>query len=62
MIPMLKEMFQNKKNELELRIIALQILQPLQVAIMSASTFKIYSGVDIYKKRREKKIHRNTGK
>ena len=56
MIPMLKELFQNKKNELELRIIALQILQPLQVAIMSASTFKMYSGVDIYKREERRKF------
>lgn len=56
LIPMLKELFQNKKNELELRIIALQILQPLQVAIMSASTFKMYSGVDIYKREERRKF------
>lgn len=50
MIPILKEMFQDKKTELELRIIALQIIQPMQVAIMNPDTFKIYSGVDIYNK------------
>lgn len=48
LIPFLKEIYGNKKEEIQLRIIALQILQPIQVAGISPAAFRMYSGVDLY--------------
>ena len=36
------------KEEIELRVIALQILQPIQLAGISPASFLMYSGVDFY--------------
>ncbi len=48
LIPVLKEVFGTEKEEIELRIIALQILQPIQVAGISPAVFRMYSGIDLY--------------
>ena len=48
LIPLLKEVFGNKKDDMQLRIIALQILYPIQVTGLNAEAFNMYSGVDIY--------------
>lgn len=46
LIPFLKEIFGDEKEEIQLRIIALQILQPIQIAGISPTAFLMYSGVD----------------
>lgn len=46
LIPFLKDIYKNKKEEMELRIIALQILQPLQLVGISPANFQMYSGID----------------
>ena len=47
LIPILKEMFGDDLDEMQLRIIALQILQPLQLSALNPSAFHMYSGIDI---------------
>jgi hypothetical protein len=47
-VPVLKEIFGDRKDEIELRIIALQILLPLQVTGISPTTFHFYSGIDLH--------------
>jgi len=47
-MPFLKELYHGSKDELELRVIALQIIQPIQFAGMSPEAFLMYSGVDFY--------------
>lgn len=48
LVPVLKELFKGEKEDLELRIIALQIVQPLNVATIDPAHFHIYSGIDMY--------------
>lgn len=47
LVPLLREVFEGRKDEVELRIIALQILLPIQVTSLNASTFHFYSGMDL---------------
>ncbi|MPM57195.1 hypothetical protein SDC9_104017 [bioreactor metagenome] len=47
-MPLLRQVFGNDKNEIELRIIALQILKPIQVASLSAESFRVYTGINLY--------------
>jgi len=47
LIPILKEIFGDKKDEMQLRIIAMQILLPLQAAGVDPSSFRVYSGIDL---------------
>ena len=46
--PVLREIFSNKKDEFELRIIALQIILPIQVTGISQPAFLLYSGIDLH--------------
>lgn len=48
LIPVLREIFGERKDEMQLRILALQILLPLQVPSMCPSAFCLYSGIDLY--------------
>ena len=48
LVSILKEIFAGKKDELEMRIIAIQILEPLYSATCIPVPFRLYSGVDIY--------------
>ncbi len=48
LIPLLKEVFGNKKNDMELRIIALQIIHPIQVTGLNSDSFYMFSGIDLY--------------
>lgn len=48
LVPILKTIFGDKKTEIELRIIALQILQPLQIAGIEPEVFHLYSGFDLF--------------
>lgn len=48
LVPFLKEIYKDTKEEVELRILALQLLQPIQIAGISPSDFLMYSGIDFY--------------
>lgn len=45
--PLLKEIFGNYKDDMQLRIIALQILYPIQVTAINPTNFHLYSGIDL---------------
>lgn len=47
-MPGLKAIFGSRKDEMQLRIIALQILLPIQVGSLNPEKFRLYSGVDLY--------------
>jgi len=47
LIPMLREIFGGQKEDMQLRIIALQILQPIQLSGLNPAAFLMYSGIDI---------------
>lgn len=49
LIPLLKEIFGNNKDDMQLRIIALQILCPIQVTAINPAEFHLYSGIDLNK-------------
>lgn len=55
-IPFLKAIFGSQKEEIELRIIALQILQPIQLVGISPDSFLMYSGVDFYDEKDRNKL------
>lgn len=46
--PILKEIFVEEKEEIKLRVIALQILHPIQIAGIAPAAFRMYSGIDLY--------------
>lgn len=48
LIPILKEIYGSEKEELELRVIALQILHPIQISGIAPAAFRMYSGIDLY--------------
>ncbi|OEF97101.1 TetR/AcrR family transcriptional regulator [Desulfuribacillus alkaliarsenatis] len=48
LIPVLKEIFAEQKDEIQLRIIALQILLPIQVTSLNPKEFYVYSGIDLH--------------
>lgn len=45
--PLLKQIFGDKKDEIQLRILALQILYPIQVTGLNRKAFYMYSGIDV---------------
>ena len=47
-LPLLKEIFKEKKTERELKVIALQIITPVQVMFLNASDYKEHLSVDIF--------------
>lgn len=47
LIPLLKEIFGNRKEDIQLRILALQILYPIQVTGLNREAFYMYSGIDV---------------
>lgn len=47
LIPLLKEIFGTQKNDMELRIIALQIIHPIQVTGLNIEAFYMFSGIDL---------------
>lgn len=47
-MPGLKAIFGSRKDEMQLRIIALQILLPIQVASLNPEKFRLYSGTDLH--------------
>jgi len=46
-VPLLREIFGEQKDDIQLRIIALQIIQPIQVSGFNADAFYMYSGIDM---------------
>lgn len=48
LVPMLREIFDAKRDEMQLRIIALQILLPIQVASINPGAFHRFAGVDLH--------------
>ncbi len=50
LIPLLKDIFGTSKNDMQLRIIALQILNPIQATVLNCSAFLMYSGIDLHDK------------
>ncbi|HDX7084515.1 TPA: TetR/AcrR family transcriptional regulator [Clostridioides difficile] len=49
-VPMFRKIFGNKKDEMSLRIIALQIILPIQISALSTESFQLYSGINIKNK------------
>ncbi|MDF2936504.1 MAG: transcriptional regulator [Paenibacillaceae bacterium] len=47
LIPLLRDIFQSQKNDMQLRIIALQILYPIQITALHPSAFHLYSGIEL---------------
>lgn len=48
LVPMLKEVFDSQKDEIQLRIIAQQILLPIQIASISPPMFHHFTGIDLH--------------
>lgn len=48
LIPMLKEAYPKEKDEIQLRILAMQILLPIQVASINPSAFRHFTGIDLH--------------
>lgn len=46
-IPILRNIFGDEKDEMSLRTIALQIILPIQMAALSPEAFQLYSGTNI---------------
>lgn len=47
LIPLLKEIFGEQKDDMQLRIAALQIIQPIQTSALNTASFHMYSGIDL---------------
>ncbi|MBC2397949.1 TetR/AcrR family transcriptional regulator [Clostridium tetanomorphum] len=50
LIPILREIYKDTKDEIEMRIIALEIIATLQVTYIRSQAFQIYTGIDINNK------------
>jgi len=48
LMPLLKQVFGDTKSEIELRIIAMQIIKPIQISGLSVERFRVYSGFNLY--------------
>lgn len=55
-VPILREIFKDDADEMRLRIIALQIIQPIQAVSLTPSAFHMYSGIDIYNEKERDKF------
>lgn len=51
LVPLLKEIYGEEEDDMRLRIIALQILHPIQVTGLNTEAFHMYSGIDLYNTR-----------
>lgn len=47
-LPILRDIFSGSKEEVELRLIAFQLITAMQVMFLRAAAFRLYSGIDIY--------------
>lgn len=48
LVPLLKEIYGEDAQDMRLRILALQILHPIQVTGLNTEAFHMYSGIDLY--------------
>lgn len=48
LVPLLKEIYSEQKSEMQLRILALQIIYPLQVTGLNMAEFHMYSEIDLH--------------
>lgn len=56
LVPILKDIYGSTKDEIEIRIIALEIVSTLQVAYMNSQKFQLYIGMDINNKLQRDKL------
>lgn len=56
LVPILKDIYGSAKDEIEIRIIALEIVSTLQVAYMNSQKFQLYIGMDINNKLQRDKL------
>ena len=47
-LPILRDIYDGSKDEVELRVIAFQLITTTQVMFLRAPAFRLYSGIDIY--------------
>ncbi|MDL2253045.1 TetR/AcrR family transcriptional regulator [Ruminococcaceae bacterium OttesenSCG-928-I18] len=47
LVPLLREVFAGQADEMRLRVMALQILQPIQAAALNPGSFRLYCGIDL---------------
>jgi AcrR family transcriptional regulator len=47
-LPILRDIYGGTKDEVELRLIAFQLITTTQVIFLRAADFRLYSGIDIY--------------
>lgn len=50
-VPLLREIYGGRKAEMQLRLIALQMVLPLQVAALQPASFRLYAGIDLFDSR-----------
>jgi AcrR family transcriptional regulator len=55
-VPLLREIYDDKKDEIELRIIAMQLNSVMQIVFLRPSAFQLYTGIDIYNKAQRDKF------
>ena len=55
LVPFLRSAFGSDTDEMKLRVLALQILFPLQMTCISPEKFKLYSGIDVLNGEERKK-------
>lgn len=56
LIPILREIYKNTKDELEIRIIALEIISTLQAACINSRALQLYTGMDANNKSHRDRI------
>lgn len=56
LVPVLREIYGSAKDEIELRIIALEIITTLQAASLRSQAFQLYTGLDIFNKAQRDKL------
>jgi hypothetical protein len=55
-LPVLAEVFHGEKTENELKLIALQLIVPLQVLFINARTYKSYLATDIFDEKQRNQL------
>ncbi|ATW26836.1 TetR/AcrR family transcriptional regulator [Candidatus Formimonas warabiya] len=55
-LPVLGEVFQGEKTESELKLIALQLIAPLQVLFLNARKYKLYLASDIFDEKQRNQL------
>lgn len=55
-MPIIREIYEGKKDEFQMRIIALEIISTLQVIYISSQDFQLYTGMDITNKIQRDKL------